>query len=196
MVMGNAKHEATRGCTALGSIAKLGFTASASLSLVLTFSGVGHAAQASARVTASVARAPSASIARVAGPVRGPGTDGFSVLSTLEIADVSNDEGNDGKTSFDFVVTLDPPASTTVTVDFATSDGSATLADNDYEETSGTLTIPPKTGFGTISIAVNGDNKREADETFFVKLSNPSGATIAGAEGIGTIVNDDGSLSI
>src|SRR2546422_4665022 len=118
MVMGNSKHESTGERAALGSIAKLGLTASASLSLVLSFSGVGHAAQASTAVTASVARAPSASIARVAGPLRGPGTDGFSVLSTLEIADVSNDEGNDGKTSFDFVVMLDPPASTTVTVDF------------------------------------------------------------------------------
>ena len=35
------------------------------------------------------------------------------------------------------------------------------------------------------------DRKREADEVFFVNLSNANGATIADGQGAGTIRNDD-----
>jgi len=39
---------------------------------------------------------------------------------------------------------------------------------------------------------VNGDVANEPDETFTVNLSNPTGATIADGQGLGTIGNDDG----
>src|SRR5439155_9640262 len=38
---------------------------------------------------------------------------------------------------------------------------------------------------------VNGDTISEPDETFFVNLSSPTNATIARAQGLGTILNDD-----
>ena len=38
---------------------------------------------------------------------------------------------------------------------------------------------------------VNGDLLDEANETFFVNLSNPSNATIADAQGLGTITDND-----
>jgi hypothetical protein len=41
-------------------------------------------------------------------------------------------------------------------------------------------------------VSVIGDVVPEADETFFVNLSAPSGATIGDGQGQGTIVNDDG----
>jgi hypothetical protein len=41
---------------------------------------------------------------------------------------------------------------------------------------------------------VFGDTDYEPDETFVVDLSNPIGATIAGGEGKGTILNDDPAL--
>ncbi len=38
---------------------------------------------------------------------------------------------------------------------------------------------------------VEGDTKVEPNETFFVNLSKPTNATIADAQGQGTITNDD-----
>src|SRR5439155_982654 len=43
----------------------------------------------------------------------------------------------------------------------------------------------------TITVAVNGDNVVEPDEAFFVNLSDPSGALIEEAQGLGTILKDD-----
>ncbi len=115
---------------------------------------------------------------------------------SLSISDVTQLEGNKGNTSFVFTVTLSSPASGTVTVHFATADGTATSAngkDKDYTSTSGTLTFSPGQTSKTITVTVKGDKTVEPDETFFVNLSNASGATIADGQGVGTIVNDDGA---
>ena len=79
------------------------------------------------------------------------------------------------------------------TVDFTTVDGTATVADNDYVSRSGTLTFTSNSPtLQTIAITVNGDIKFEANEVFFVKLSNPVGANVPGdGTGTGTIFNDD-----
>src|SRR5207247_1665124 len=61
----------------------------------------------------------------------------------------------------------------------------------DYVATSGTLTLNPGETSKPINVAVNGDNKLEDDETFFVNLSSPSNATVARGQGQGTITNDD-----
>ena len=79
----------------------------------------------------------------------------------------------------------------TVTVAYQTADAFATLANNDYQFASGTLTIPPKTLTGTITVLVNGDTKFEANETYAVNLSSPVNATIASGQGFGIISNDD-----
>jgi hypothetical protein len=104
-------------------------------------------------------------------------------------------EGNSGTTVLTFPVTLDGPADDTVTVDYSTADGTgsaaATTADNDYQAKSGTITFNPGETSKTITILVNGDNKYEQNETFFVNLSNPTNAEIADDQGVGTIVNDD-----
>ena len=42
-----------------------------------------------------------------------------------------------------------------------------------------------------VSVTIMGDVANEADETFFVNLSNPTNATISDAQGVGTIVSDD-----
>jgi hypothetical protein len=42
-----------------------------------------------------------------------------------------------------------------------------------------------------VPVVVNGDTTVEPDETFYVNLSSPSGATIADNQGIGTISHDD-----
>jgi len=63
----------------------------------------------------------------------------------------------------------------------------------DYSGTSGTLSFPPGTTTQTITVPVTGDTTPEANETFFVNLTNASNAVISDGQGVGTIVNDDGS---
>jgi uncharacterized protein (UPF0303 family) len=118
------------------------------------------------------------------------------VVPSISIGDVTLAEGNAGTTAFTFSVTLSNTTDQTVTVNYQTADGSATLANNDYQAQGGSLTIPAKTAGGTITVQVNGDTKREGDETFTVNLSSPVNATIADGQGVGTITNDDGTPSI
>ena len=61
----------------------------------------------------------------------------------LTIGNVSLDEGNSGTTSFVFTVSLLQASRQTVTVKYATADGTAIKADKDYQKTSGTLTFNP-----------------------------------------------------
>jgi len=72
----------------------------------------------------------------------------------------------------------EPAAGESVTVDYATADGTATAGD-DYEEASGTLTFAEGETTKTIEVTVNGDTDIEDDETFTVNLSNVTG-TIGG----------------
>jgi hypothetical protein len=108
----------------------------------------------------------------------------------LSIANVTANEGNAGTTAFTFDVTLSAASASTVTVDYATSDGTAT-ASSDYTATSGTLTFAPGVTTRSITVNVAGDTIPEPDETFFVNLSNPINAAIVAAQATGTIVNDD-----
>ena len=110
---------------------------------------------------------------------------------SLAIGDVTVNEGNSGVTSAVFSVTLSSASSQTVTVNYASADGSAKVATKDYVAVSGTLTFAPGQTTGTIVVSITGDRKREKDETFFVNLSSPSNATIARGQGRGTIRNDD-----
>ena len=112
--------------------------------------------------------------------------------STISINDISRAEGNSGTATFDFTVSLSAAPGQTVTVNYATADGTATTADNDYVATSGALTFGPDDTSKTISVTVNGDTKFESNETFFVNLSNAVNATLpAGTKGTGTVQNDD-----
>src|SRR5205823_8090751 len=110
---------------------------------------------------------------------------------TITINDVSVLEGNSGTSTAMFMVSLSSPTYQTVTVNYATADGTATVAGNDYQSASGTLTFNPGQTIQTISVVVIGDTNSEPDETFFVNLTGPSNAAIADGQGIGTILNDD-----
>jgi uncharacterized repeat protein (TIGR01451 family) len=109
----------------------------------------------------------------------------------VSIGNVTLGEGNVGTTTFNFNVALTASSLSTVTVNYATSDNSATIANNDYVTKSGTVTFTPGQTSQTVSITVNGDTAFEPNETFFVNLSSPSNAVIIGPQGIGTINNDD-----
>ena len=105
---------------------------------------------------------------------------------TLSIAGGSGTEGDDD--DIDFTVTLDEAASDTVTVDYATSDGTADAGD-DYTAKSGTLSFSAGTTSKTISVSIENDVENEADETFTVTLSNASGADLGTSTATGTIRN-------
>jgi Ca2+-binding RTX toxin-like protein len=110
--------------------------------------------------------------------------------ATISIDDVAVVEGNSGTTPATFTVSLSTESASTVTVDWATDDGTAT-SPGDYAADSGTVTFVAGDVSEDVVVDVNGDTIDEANETFTVDLSNPVGATIADGQGIGTITDDD-----
>jgi hypothetical protein len=112
-------------------------------------------------------------------------------ISALDTAVV---EGHSGTTNLVFSVVLSAASAKPVTVDFATTDGSA-QAPGDYAAQAGTLDFPPGTTVRTVTVPVSGDSTPEPDESFLLRLSNPVNTTLARAEAAGWITNDDG-LSI
>ena len=114
---------------------------------------------------------------------------------TLSIDDVSVNEGNGGTTTATFTVSLSAASGQTVSVNYASADGTAT-AGSDYVARSGMLTFAPGTTAQGVAITVNGDTAVEPNETFAVDLSGASNAGIARATGTGTITNDDAVVTV
>ncbi len=116
--------------------------------------------------------------------------------ATLSISDVQVLEGNvGGVTEAVFTVTLsNRPATGDVTVDFATTNGTATVAGTDYDAKSGSLTFAAGGALTqTVKVSIKGDTTLEQNEAFSVVLSGESSnVTLAKSTGIGTILNDDG----
>ena len=113
------------------------------------------------------------------------------VLPGISINNVSVVEGNSGTANANFTVQLTASSASTITVNFATADGTATTANSDYAAKSGTVTFTPGQTSQPVTVAVNGDTVLEPNETFFVNLTTPSNATIIKSQGTGTITNDD-----
>ncbi|MBW8874591.1 MAG: ExeM/NucH family extracellular endonuclease [Acidobacteria bacterium] len=133
----------------------------------------------------------------------GLAVDDFSITPqavvppNLSINDVSLNEGNAGTTSFTFTVSLSTPAGPGgVTFDIATADGTAT-APSDYTAKSLTgQTIPAGSSTYSFTVLVNGDTTPETNETFFVNVTNVTGAVVTDGQGQGTIVNDDAAPNL
>ena len=111
-------------------------------------------------------------------------------LPSLVINNVSVTEGNTGTTNAVFTVTLSAASGRTVTVNYATANGTATST-SDYMAVSGTLTFAAGTTTQQITVPVRGDTVNEATETFNVNLSGATNATIADSQGVGTIIDND-----
>jgi hypothetical protein len=126
----------------------------------------------------------------------GAGTQGTvsitdnDMMPGLSINDVMMMEGQGGITTFTFTVSLSWASAQTVTVNYATANGTAT-APIDYGSTSGILTFNPGQTSKTIAVSVNGDTTSEMMEAFFVNLSGAVNAWLLDGQGIGTIMNDD-----
>ncbi|MEY2569559.1 MAG: hypothetical protein QOE35_4088 [Actinomycetota bacterium] len=108
----------------------------------------------------------------------------------LTISDASLTEGNGGTRTLTFTVRLATRRPSQVTVRFSTTDGTANHG-VDYKATEGSVVFKPRSTRQTISVTIYGDRSAEANETFFVNLSSPVGGTIADAQAVGTIVDND-----
>jgi ELWxxDGT repeat protein len=113
----------------------------------------------------------------------------------LTIDDVRVAEGNSGTVAARFTVSLSPAQSKSITVDYATADGTAT-AGSDYTAATGTLTFAPGETAKSIDVTVRGDTSPENNETFFVNLKNAAGATLLKPSGFAVIDDDDAAADI
>ena len=113
-------------------------------------------------------------------------------LPTLSIFDVAVTEGSGSAV---FRVGLNKQSGDVVTVEYATSDGTA-AAGLDYTSTSATLTFEPGDTRKTVAVPVLDDRAVEGNETFTVRLSGPQNATLRDSEATGTIRDDDGDETL
>ncbi|WP_429002915.1 putative Ig domain-containing protein [Xanthomonas sacchari] len=133
----------------------------------------------------------------VGSPSSATGTILNDDLPTLSINNVSQNEGNSGTTAFTFTVSLSQPAgSGGVSFDIATANGTATAGTDYISSSVNGLTIPAGSSSATFTVQVIGDTLNEPNETFYVNVTNPNGATITGGQGVGTINNDDAQPSL
>ena len=110
-------------------------------------------------------------------------------LPTISVSDASATEGD----AVGFTVSLSAASGEQVTVQYATSDGTAESA-TDFTAASGTLTFAANETSKTVSVATAEDSDGEENETFTLTLSSPTNGTLGDATATGTIVDDDGSL--
>ena len=109
---------------------------------------------------------------------------------SLSINDITFKEGDAGTKFVFFTITSSAPSNLSVSVNFATANGTAS-SPSDYLSTTGTLTFLPQQVVQTVFVTISGDTAFEPDETFTMNLSNPVHATISRAQGTATIENDD-----
>lgn len=107
---------------------------------------------------------------------------------SLSIDDISVGEGSD---SAILRVKLSRPGESEITVDYATSEGTA-HEDEDYTGVDTTLVFAPGVTALEIGVAITDDAEEEENESFTVDLSNPKGAQIDDGTGEATIIDNDG----
>jgi hypothetical protein len=97
--------------------------------------------------------------------------------------------------SASITVTLSGATQLTATVDYATSDDTATDG-ADYTAVNGILIFPPGTTQRSFSIPILDDGGDEFDETVNLALTNPTNATLATGSAVCTIVDDEGEPTL
>ena len=117
-------------------------------------------------------------------------TNAVSETPALSVSDARAVEGE----AVEFTVSLSAASDEQVTVDYATSDGTAESG-TDFTAASGTLTFAAGATTQTVRVETADDSADEADETFALTLSNPAGATLGDAEATGAIEDDDEALA-
>lgn len=105
---------------------------------------------------------------------------------------ISMQEGDSDYKDMNFTVSLSSTATKTISVDYNTTNITATAPD-DYNATNGTLVFNVGDKNKIISVPIKGETAPEEDESFKLTLSNPTNATLNNAKkvAIGTIIDDD-----
>lgn len=124
-------------------------------------------------------------------PVTLKDSTGVATIADERVVSISDSrvtEPTSGTTPARFTVSLSGATDKDVTVSYATADDTATAPD-DYASTRGTATIPAGEKTATVTVPVVGDGIAEGSETFFLRLTTASGATIVDDEGVATIAD-------
>ncbi|TXN22377.1 Calx-beta domain-containing protein [Methylobacterium sp. WL19] len=114
--------------------------------------------------------------------------DGDAGRPVVSVSDVIVDEAAGVAR---FVVTLDRPSYSAVSMDYATQNGSA-KAGADYQAVSGGLQFAAGETTKVVSVSLNDDIIREGTETFALNLSHLVGASSTDTTGIAVIAASDG----
>lgn len=148
---------------------------------------------------ADIATAGTASVT-VVNPAPGGGTSNaqpFSITTTVQFStDTFSVRESAGEATI--TVTLGAPSALTITVGYATGDGTATAGPlGDYTAVSGTLTFGPGETANTFDVPITNDRLVEPNETVLLALSHPNNATLGTpSTAILTIVDDDAPAKI
>jgi hypothetical protein len=114
----------------------------------------------------------------------------FRSRASLTVADVAVAEGNAGTTALRFTAEVSRPLSRDVLV-CATTLGVTASPGSDYQPVVACQTLAAGRTAVTVSVAVRGDRRREADERLALVVAGVPGLRLADPLGIGTITNDD-----
>lgn len=117
-------------------------------------------------------------------------------LPSVTVNDVTVFEGSTGVRLATFRIDLSSPSGRNVSFFYQTTDGTASVAGNDYQLTNGTATISAGRTSVSVTVPVIGDATFEANETFLLSIGNVTNATIARSTGSATILNDDSMPTI
>ncbi|MGB3207051.1 MAG: Calx-beta domain-containing protein [Crinalium sp.] len=134
-------------------------------------------------------------------------TIGTTATATVNIAD--NDlqptinlspsqtivEGNTSPQNATYTVSLSNPSTQTITVNYATANGTA-LTGSDYTSTTGTLTFNPGVTSQAINIPIVNDSVNEANETFTLAISTPTNANLGTTNTVTTTITDTLTASV
>lgn len=138
--------------------------------------------------------APAAGVGGFALPIYGSAS-ASTTTPTLSVRDTLIVEGNSGYNYAYFLVTLDRPATSTVTFDYAVTDATATGAGGDFDVDSGSVTIAAGQQSAWLRVAVYGDTTIEGNEHFRLVLSGIHNAAFSGNAPVlvatGTISDND-----
>ena len=112
---------------------------------------------------------------------------------TLSIDSPAVAEGDSGTTNLVFTVSLSAVSGKETSAEYADAGTGTATSGTDYTAVSGgAVVIAAGQSSGTITVVVTGDRTDESNETVDLRLSSPRNATIAAADGTGTIRDDDG----
>ena len=109
---------------------------------------------------------------------------------------MSRSEGHTGQSAFAFTVRLSNAYDLPVTVDFATADAAARAGTDYYGRLGDTDLRPGRDGRRRSPSWSTAIALLEADESFFVNLSNAANATILDGLAVGTIRDDEPRVSV